>query len=159
MDKEQQFRTKIREYFPQQDNALEEALSQLIDYEYPDEVVALVFIVSPERFTTGFPAHVFFMDDEFNEFFVYEDGEEEYPSPVEPGLLEIPYLYPKELESEFSAGEGVDLHVVAANEFIAWFAERWQAAGGDAFEKKAIIMAHNGNKVFSLNANKWLEEK
>lgn len=158
MNKEQQFRTRISEYFHKHDSSLEGALFSLINHQYPDEVAMLQFVIFPDGFTSGFPVRAFFMDKDVCEFFVYRDGEAEYPSPVDPGLLEIPFLYPEALEEECSDDDEFDIWSVASDELVKWFSERWKAAGGNFFKKAAIIMEHDDNRAFSLNSFEWIED-
>jgi hypothetical protein len=64
-------------------------LRQLVEHEYPKEVVSIDFEVFTYGFTEGFPVRAFFMDSTNSEYFVAIDGSYRYPSPVDPDLLHI----------------------------------------------------------------------
>lgn len=62
------------------------------------------------------------MDSNNSEHFVYVNGEAQYPSPVEPELLEIEYVYPYEFEEKYiNENENFDLWSIAIDELIQWF--------------------------------------
>ena len=78
-------------------------LKELIDYEYPKEVLALEFEMFINCFTSGFPVRAFFMDKNNAEHFIFTEGKAEYLSPVDPGLLDIDCIYPYEIEEEYES--------------------------------------------------------
>lgn len=62
------------------------------------------------------------MDSNNSEHFVYVNGEAQYPSPVEPELLEIEYVYPYEFEEKYiNEDEDFDPWSIAIDELIQWF--------------------------------------
>jgi hypothetical protein len=159
MSLENEFRSEVRPYLEKLTNELVPLLSQLVTYDYPKEVEALVFEVFYSGFTRGFPVRVFFVDDEDSEFFVYENGEAQYPSPVDPGLLKIKQVYPYELEEQFSSrDEELDTYTQASVELIDWFAKCWNQAGGKHFSRTALITIHDDTKVLDLRTGVWMGE-
>lgn len=62
------------------------------------------------------------MDSNNSEHFVYVNGEAQYPSSVEPELLEIEYVYPYEFEEKYiNEDEDFDPWSIAIDELIQWF--------------------------------------
>jgi hypothetical protein len=80
MSLDKEFRSEVRRHLEPLTRDLVPLLTQLITYEFPKEVAALTFEVFYSEFANGFPVRVFFVDDEDSEFFVYENGEAQYPS-------------------------------------------------------------------------------
>jgi len=158
MSIEEEFKEKVAEYVDRLTNDLTSALKKLVDHEYPQEVDMLAFEVFVDGFSSGFPVRAFFMDKDNSEHFIMVDGKAEYPSPVDPNLLKIDYVYPYELEEEYTAkDEALDPWHIATNELIEWFSKCWLAAGGRSFKLKANIAPHDSNHEFDLNESKWVE--
>jgi hypothetical protein len=136
--------------------ALVPVLRQLVNHEYPPEVVAVVFEVFPDGFTSGFPVRAYFMDESNSEFFLFERGEARYPCPVDPGLLDIARVYDDSVEEEFlSANEDADSYTLAGKALIPWFAACWVAAGGSDFGRRATISLHDDTEVYDLVHGRW----
>jgi len=158
MSIKQEFKEKVSEYLEKLSNDLYPILKELIEYNYPDEVTTLAFEIFVDGFSSGFPVRAFFMDKDKSEHFIYIDGKAEYPSPVDPGLLEIDYVYPYELEEEYTnKDESLDPWHIATNELIEWFSKCWLASGGQTFNIKANIAPHDSNHEFNLVESKWQE--
>jgi hypothetical protein len=153
---EQVFRQAIREGLTRLDTQIEGVLHSLIEHRYPPEVFALSFEVFGDGFTSGFPVRAFFMDRSNTEYFLWEDGQAKYPSPVDPGLLEIDRVYAEELEEELqgSAPE-LDAWEIASDELIQWFAKHWQHVGGASFPLVATIAPHDSSEEFNLRSSSW----
>jgi hypothetical protein len=159
MSLESEFRSEVRKHLEPLAKNLVPLLSQLIRHKYPKEVEALVFEVFSDGFTSGFPARVFFMDGENSEFFIYENGEAQYPSPIDPDLLDIEQVYPDELEERFSSqDEDLDTFTLAGLELIDWFAKCWNQAGGNEFPRTALITIHDDTEVLDLKTGVWIGE-
>ena len=100
----------------------------------------------------------FFMDESNSEHFVYVDGQAQYPSPVDPDLLEIDYVYPYELEEEYtSKDDELDSYSIATEELIKWFSRCWNEVGGESFKLKANVAPHDDNNAYNLVEGKWQE--
>jgi hypothetical protein len=150
------FREAVRGALAPLDRQLESALRSLIEYRYPPEVFALAFEVFSDGFTKGFPVRVFFMDRFNTEHFVLSEGKAEYPSPIDPGLMEIPQVYSEALEEAIEAEcPDLDIWQVATEELIRWFAARWRDAGGAAFPLVATIASHDSSREFNLKSSAW----
>jgi hypothetical protein len=153
---ESTFRQRVKESLAKLDSSLEGVLASLITYQYPEEVFALSFEVFSDAFTSGFPVRVFFLDRTNTEYFIQDEGTVRYPSPVDPGLLELKAIYPTEFEDEAaSADPALDVWEIATEELIKWFATRWQRAGGATFPRVATIAHHDSSRVFNLKSNLW----
>ena len=153
---ENTFKNAVRNSLAALDQQIEEALAALISHEYPPEVYAIAFEVFPDSFTSGFPARAFFMDRTNTEFFLYSNGKAEYPSPIDPQLLELVQIYPTELEERFEDdASDHDPWELATDEFICWFSARWSSAGGNSFRRVATISAHDSNREFNLISKQW----
>ncbi|RDV23866.1 hypothetical protein DXV75_17035 [Alteromonas aestuariivivens] len=140
MSIEQEFKEKVSEYLEKLSNDLCTILKELIEYNYPEEVTTLAFEIFVDGFSSEFPVRAFFMDKDNSEHFIYIDGKAEYPSPVDPGLLEIDHVYPYELEEEYTnKDESLDPWDIATNELIEWFSKCWLVSGGQTFNIKATI--------------------
>ena len=87
-----EFRSTLRNGLRPLEDPLIAVLRQLVEHDYPPEVVAIDFEVFSDRWSEGFPAHAFFMNESNSEHFIYVDGKAEYPSPVDPALLDVPYI-------------------------------------------------------------------
>ena len=156
MSIEKEFKEKISSCLDLLSEPLRPILRELIDYDYPEEVAALEFEVFVDGFSSGFPVRAFFMDKDNSEHFIYVGGKARYPSPVDPGLLKIEYVYPYELEEEFTnKDDSLDPWHIATNELIEWFAKCWQAEGGNTFKLKANIAPHDSYNEFNLIEGKW----
>jgi len=160
MSIEQEFKEKVVEYIEIHSDELKPILKILIDFDYPKGVATLAFEIFVDRFSSGFPIRAFFMDEDNTEYFNYVDGKAEYPSPVDPGLLKIEYIYPYELEEEYTTkDESLDPWHIATNELIKWFSKCWLAAGGQTFKLSANIAPHDSNHEFNLIESKWQERR
>lgn len=158
MDKDIEFKNGVRGYLNSLNEDIEKVLTQLICYDFPGEVDKISFEVFADGFTQYFPVRAFFMDDSKNEFFIMVDGKAEYPSPVDPALLDIPYVYPDEFEDKFIAqDENFDSYTLATEELIQWFSERWNAVGGANFKLKASIAPHDSTTEYNLVISEWEE--
>jgi hypothetical protein len=150
------FRKSVQRSLAKLDPQITSALLSLIKHPYPPEVFALSFEVFSDGFTSGFPVRVFFMDRSNTEHFVVEDGVANYPSPIDPGLIEIECVYPEKLEEalEKKAPE-LDIWEVATEELINWFAGHWNRSGGAKFPLAATIACHDSSKEFNLKSGLW----
>lgn len=158
MNIEQEFSEKVQEHLQGLTTSIKPILKELIEYNYPKEVVSLEFEIFADGFTQGFPVRAFFMDSNDSEHFVYVNGEAQYPSPVEPELLEIEYVYPYELEEKYiNQNEDFDPWSIAIDELIQWFSECWKEMGGESFKLKASIAPHDDDQVYNLIESKWKE--
>ncbi|HEY6093645.1 MAG TPA: hypothetical protein VIU93_01710 [Gallionellaceae bacterium] len=156
---ESEFRREVRSHLNKLDSELVPVLRKLIAHEYPEDVFVVAFEVFYDGFSSGFPARAFFLDEDNSEFFVFVDGEAQYPSAVDPGLLSIEQVYPKELENRFSdLDENLDTYTAASLEFIDWFSDRWDEAGGRNFSRLALTMIHDDTRAFDLKSKSWIEE-
>jgi hypothetical protein len=136
--------------------ALVDVLHQLVRHDYPDEVVSLDFEVFADSFTSSFPVRVFFMDQTNGEHFVEVNGNAEYPSPVDPGLLELACIYDDEFEAAYLAEDDeLDTFTLAGEALVPWFFECWKRAGGAAFTRSASIMLHDDARCFDLVRGVW----
>lgn len=150
------FRKSVRNGLAKLDTEIASALSSLIAHEYPDEVFALSFEVFSDGFTSGFPVRAFFMDRTNTEYFVMEDGKANYPSPVDPELIETECVYPEELEDELEVSSpDLDAWEIATDELIQWFGKHWQRSGGSAFPLIATIASHDSSREFNLKSGTW----
>lgn len=143
----------LAENFARHEAALIEALEHLIRYDYPQEVHALSFEVFPDSFAGSFPARVFFMDASNNEFFVYIDGKAQYPSPIDPEILNIDGIYTGEEEDDIiEQCPSIEdkLWDIASREFIKWFSACWDKAGGQEFSRAATIACHDSDEELNL---------
>jgi len=156
MSIESEFREKVSVSLNALTDDLTSVLKKLVEHDYPTEVDSLSFEVCHQSFTTGFPVRVFFMDDGYSEHFIITDGKPINPSPVDPGLLNIDYVYPLELEKEFERrDEDFDCWEIAVHELIEWFSICWLSAGGSAFKLKANIAPHDSIHEFDLMHREW----
>jgi hypothetical protein len=153
---EKEFRGRVRRHFAKLEPTLVVALRSLIGHSYPAEVFALSFEVFSDSFTEGFPARAFFMDRINCEYFLYVNGEATYPSPIDPELLDIDSTYPEELEDDFlSRDPDLNTWDIATSEFILWFSECWDKAGGARFSLVATIADHDSAEEFNLITRQW----
>lgn len=158
MSIEQEFREKVQEYLDNLSRDIKPVLRELIEYDYPKEVVSLEFEVFVDGFTQGFPVRTFFMDANNSEHFVYANGEAQYPSPVDPELLEIEHVYTYELEEQYtSQDDELEPLSVATDELIIWFSRCWREVGGESFKLKANIAPHDNDQAYNLIESKWEE--
>lgn len=159
MSIEQEFREKVQEHLDKLILDMKPVLKELIECNYPKEVVSLEFEIFADGFTQGFPVRAFFMDSNGSEHFVYVNGEAQYPSPVEPELLDIEYVYPYELEEKYiNQDEDFDPWSIAIDELIQWFSECWKEMGGESFKLKANIAPHDNDQAYNLIKSKWEEQ-
>ena len=153
---EQTFRHAVRDGLGKLDSHVEGVLCSLIKHQYPSEVFALSFEVFSDGFTSGFPVRAFFMDRSNTEHFIWESGQAKYPSPVDPGLLEIDHVYAQELEEELEErSPESDPWAIASEELIQWFAKHWQRFGGASFPLVATISPHDSSEEFNLKSGYW----
>jgi hypothetical protein len=158
MNIEEEFRENVAEHINRLTDDLVPVLKKLIEHDYPKEVETLAFEIFVDGFSSEFPVRVFFMDKDNSEYFIMNEGKAEYPSPVDPDLLDLDYVYPYELEEEYtSRDESLDPWNVATNELIEWFSKCWLSAGGKSFKLKASIAPHDSNHEFNLKEGKWEE--
>ena len=150
------FRQGVCEGLAKLDSQIEGILRSLVSHEYPPEVFALSFEVFSDGFTSGFPVRAFFMDRSNTEHFLREGEQAKYPSPVDPGLLEIDHVYAKELEEELEEHSfESDSWGIATEELIQWFARHWQRVGGANFPLVATIATHDSSEEFNLKSGGW----
>lgn len=160
MSIEQEFRKQVNEHLQKLTEEIQLVLRKMIQYEYPKEVNRLEFEVFYDGFTGGFPVRAFFMDSDNSEHFVYVNGQAEYPSPVDPGLLKIQHVYPHELEQEYeNKDDKFDSWTVATDELISWFSKCWLEVGGKSFNLRANISPHDSDREFNLVESVWQERK
>jgi hypothetical protein len=152
---EKEFQRLVRACLEALGPKLTPVLASLIEHQYPREVVALDFEVFSDQFTRGFPVRAFFLDRENSEFFVRVNGEATYPSPVDPGLLEIDSVYPDEIEDDLVvASPDSDPWHIATNELFDWFLSCWKNAGGSNFRLAASIAHHDSSAEIDLITGK-----
>lgn len=150
------FREHVRGRLAGLESALVPVLAQLVVHEYPSEVVAVDFEIFSDGFTSRFPVRAFFMDEMNCEHFVYVDGEASYPSPVDPGLLEIDGVYSESVEEKlFGDNPDVDPWSLATTELSQWFLACWINAGGKHFKLAATIAHHDSSKELNLKTGEW----
>lgn len=140
---EQRLSDFVRSELDSLSGQLEAVLNRLVEEELPCEVAHVHFEVFPDGFTSGFPVRAFFLDQNNNEHFVMVDDKARYPTAIDPGLLEIPFVYTRDQELEFSADQDLDVFTVAGNALIEWFKPRWRNAGGSSFQRRATIGLHD----------------
>lgn len=158
MSIEKEFKKEVQNHLNELNSNIKPVLKELIKYNYPKEVVSLEFEIFADRFTSEFPVRAFFMDKENSEHFVYVNGQAEYPSPVEPKLLEIECIYSYELEEEYSdMDDNLDLWSIATDELVEWFSKCWNEVGGKTFKLKANISSHDDIKEYNLVEGTWQE--
>lgn len=158
MNVEQEFSAKVQEYLNRLTSSIKLVLKELIEYNYPKEVVSLEFEIFADGFTQGFPVRAFFMDSDDSEHFIYVNDEAQYPSPVDPELLEIEHVYPYELEEKYiNQDKEFDLWSIATDELIQWFSKCWKEVGGKSFQLKANIAPHDNDQAYNLVESKWEE--
>ena len=118
--------------------------------------MSLEFEVFANEFTKGFPVRAFFIDANNSEHFVYVNGKAQYPSPVDPELLEIEHVYTYKLEEKYiNEDEDFDLWSIASDELIQWFSKCWKEVGGELFKLKANIALHDNDQAYNLIESKW----
>ena len=156
MNKVQEFKSGVRSCLEILDKDIEPVLAQLVSHPYPSEVACIDFEIFMDGFTDGFPVRAFFMDLDNSEFFIYKDGKANYPSPVDPELLDVPCVYPQEFEDTFTGDdEEFDPWHHATEVLIDWFSKKWVAAGGLDFGLSATIAAHDSVHEFNLKTLTW----
>jgi hypothetical protein len=97
------------------------------------------------------------LDAEYTEVFLYEGGKAKYPSPVDPGLLDLEQVYSPELEQAMAANcPGCDYLTLAGMTLISWFGERWTEAGGLQFSRQAHIALHDDRESYDLVRQSWV---
>ncbi|WP_312319008.1 hypothetical protein [Stenotrophomonas sp.] len=145
------FQQNVRSSLSQLDGQLIPVLESLISHQYPAQVAALDFEIFSDQFTEGFPVRAFFLDNTNTECFVYVDGRATYPSPVDPGLLEIDCVYPVSHEEQLEmASSDSDLWQIATSELLDWFLACWMKAGGQNFALAATIAEHDSRSELNL---------
>jgi hypothetical protein len=154
---EMAFKEDVRSSLSRLDGQLIPVLEALVRHQYPPQVVALQFEVFSDGFTCEFPVRAFFVDSKNCEFFLYVDGEATYPSPVDPGLLEIDCVYPVALEEKLeSESPDSDAWRLATEELFSWFLSCWQNAGGREFPLGATISRHDFRSELDLVTGKMI---
>ena len=152
-----EFREAVTAQLERLSPALTSVLRRLISHPYPPEVDHVDFEVFCDGFTEGFPVRAFFMDETNCEHFVHVDGEAQYPTSVDPGLLEIDEVYPRSFEEDFAARDAALDYMTAAGEaLVPWFATCWRAAGGLAFPRPAYIGLHDDSARYDLASGQWV---
>ncbi len=137
-----------------------ESLRRLLGTPLVPEVRRLEFEIFCDGFTEGFPVRTFFLDQHDSEHFVRRNGKLEYPSPVDPGLLAIEYVYPREVEAALATGDpDLDYLTIAGEAIVPWFAECWRAAGGSSFDREASIGLHDDSRRYDLRTHRWTETR
>jgi hypothetical protein len=158
MSKEHDFRIVVRLHLELLSDQIIPVLKQLIFYTYPEEVFALCFEIFPDSFTSKFPIRAFFMNKDNIEHFEYIEGEAEYPSPVDPALLDIHEVYPIQLEEKFeNLEEDISLGTISSDETAHWFYDCWVKAGGNNFYLEATIANHDSGEELNLKTGEWQE--
>ena len=135
-------------------------LRRLIGHDYPPAVAFVEFQVfpGPSEFTEMFPVRAFFLDEENTEHFEYVHGKATYPTCVDPGLLDIRGVVPRETWHAWESRDAnIDSHTVAAEAVVPWFASCWKAAGGAGFPLPAFVCLHDDPWTFDLRASRWLD--
>lgn len=151
MQLENLFRKNVNIHLAKLTDQLVLVLRELIKYNFPSKVVSLEFEVFTDGFTQEFPVRAFFMDADNSEFFLYDNGKVVYPSPIDPGLLDIPHVFTDEFEEEFiEKDEDLDTFTLAGYELVTWFRDCWLKAGGEKFTLRANIKLHGDIKEFNL---------
>jgi|SRR5688500_7564709 hypothetical protein len=151
-----EFKAAIHEGLRVYEDSLIAVLRLVVTHTYPSEVVAVDFEVFPDSWSQGFPARAFFLDESNSEHFIYVDGEARYPSAVDPGLLNVPYIITRECEESFCRrNPDLDTFTLGTEEFISWFAGCWRQAGGVTFALRATIADHDSDREFNLLTNEW----
>ncbi|MEH6494089.1 hypothetical protein [Halopseudomonas sp.] len=156
MSKVQEFKNGVESCLEALDSSIAPVLAQLVSHRYPPEVAGIEFEIFVDEFTQGFPVRAFFLDLNNTEFFLYSAGRAEYPSPVDPELLNIPCVYPQEFEDTFTDDdEDFDPWSHATKALIGWFSKKWHDAGGADFGLRATIAAHDSAQEFNLKTLTW----
>ncbi len=152
----EQFQEEVRNHLDKLTDQLVPVLKQLVEYSYVPEVKSLDFEVFCDGFTEGFPVRAFFMDEENCEYFIYVDGQAQYPGAIDPDLLEIESVYTVDLEEKYlEQDEDLDTFTAAGELLITWFAECWKKAGGLSFPLQARIALHDDTRAFDLVHQIW----
>lgn len=156
-DTSTEFREAVTLHLERLSPALTSVLRQLISHPYPPEVDHVDFEIFRDGFTDGFPVRAFFVDEENCEHFVYVDGEAQYPTNVDPGLLDIDEVYPPSFEEAAALRDpALDYMTEAGKALVPWFATCWRAAGGLAFPRPAYIGLHDDSARYDLTIGKWV---
>jgi hypothetical protein len=152
-----EFREAVTIHLERLSPALTSVLRRLMSHPYPPEVHHLDFEVFCDGFTEGFPVRAFFMDETNCEHFVYINGKAQYPTNVDPGLLEIDGVYSRSFEKDFAARDPeLDYMTEAGKTLVPWFATCWYAAGGPVFPRPAYIGLHDDSTRYDLASNRWV---
>ena len=155
---EEEYRRLLREeYLPKLEVEMIESLRALINHDYPPEIFAVCFELF-DHFSDGSPVRAFFMDRTNTEYFI-ELGENRvapYPDPVDPGLLDIEGVYPREVETA-AIERDIDTWGIDTEEFVRWFSQCWDKAGGADFARVATIAGHDEAEEFNLRTHEWQE--
>lgn len=148
---EKEFQRRITQALDVHSSAMVDVLRKLIAHDYPKEVESIDFVVFPMDFYSGFPMRVFFLDKNNTEFFITRNGEAEYPSPVDPDLLDIPQLCSASIEEEiFGEDPETDPWTLAGETMIGWLFRRWHEAGGAEFTRAATAALHDDKDYYEL---------
>ena len=155
-DINEEFKSEFRSGLECLEEELTEVLRQLIQSEYPSEVVAIDFEVFPGTWSADFPARAFFLDSANCEHFVYVDGKAQYPSSVGPALLAGKGILTSEFEEKlFERSPDLDTFALGEQQFVAWFIDCWERVGGKKFQRNATVAVHGDGREFNLITRKW----
>lgn len=157
MTAEQRFRREVRSHLSSHTGKLIKVLRRLIHYTYPKDVHALDFEVAGDRFIHEFPVKVFFLDQDYQEYFITEENGEKHPLRP-PYLLDIPQIYPRSLEMSLAEEEPeLDIYSIAGEVLIPWFRDCWKEAGGMTFKLDAQIAQDEAEREYCLVEGIWRE--
>jgi hypothetical protein len=155
------FRQEVAGHLDAHTAALTEVLRRLIADPLPPEVALLWVEVFAEH-TAIFPVRAFFLDQRWQEVFVEEDGRRRWPGTVDPALLRLPGVYPRELLDRFQAlamdaQARLDLTKAASETIVEWFNLCWLAADGRSYPREAVIGLHDAERRLDLRRQVWIE--
>lgn len=156
MNQNEDVQSLVLNYLKKLDDSLLPVLEQIIQQRYPLEVTTLAFEIFSDQFSEQFPIRVFFLDENHTEFFAIVNGEARYPSVIDPSLIMIDGVYPREFEAK-CLSQGIDIWTVSSKVCMQWFIENWNKAGGTDFKLYATIAPHDSAEKFDLVEQTWLE--
>jgi hypothetical protein len=155
-DNNEEFQSEFRIGLGRLEDELVGVLRQLIRSEYPAAVVAIDFEIFPNGWSADVPVRAFFMDSANCEHFIYVDGKADYPSPVDPALLAGNEILTSEFEEILlERFPDLDTFALGVQQFVPWFSDCWQRAGGRDFRRNATVAAHDDDREFNLITQKW----
>ena len=154
----ERFKAAVTDRLRPLESSLIPVLRQLVEHRYPPEVASVAFEVFTDAFTQQFPVRAFFLDASNSEHFVYIDGKATYPSPVDPGLLDLHQVFDEGFQDGFLGElDDLDVFTLAGEALIPWFATCWGQAGGAKFPIGATIALHDDPREFDLVRGRWRE--